>query len=118
MSSANTATNDVQELSRRRTLMVARRNREAERASLLSKIIETERNAFELREWVNLQETRTGTLTSEMQHLLDWAKVHLSEMDRFLAPAELSQLLVTLFPEIDDLVDPLGDPAPLRPWAR
>jgi hypothetical protein len=39
-------------------------------------------------------------------------------MERFLLPAELTELLETrdLFPEVDELADPLGEPPPLRPW--
>ena len=55
-----------------------------------------------------------------MQRLLDWAKANLSDMEQFLVPAQLTQLLHTqnLFPEVDELADPLGDPPPRRLWGR
>jgi hypothetical protein len=120
MSNPAAALSDAQELARRRTLLSARQNREAERTSLLAKLIETERKATELREWVALQESRGSTRSPEMQRLLDWAKANLSDMEQFLVPAELTQLLraQNLFPQVDELVDPLGDPPPFRPWGR
>ena len=120
MNKAAVALSDVQELARRRTLLSARQNRETERTSLLAKLIETERKATELREWVALQESRGGARSPEMQRLLDWAKANLSDMEQFPVPAELTQLLRTqnLFPEVDELADPLGDPPPRRLWGR
>ena len=41
-------------------------------------------------------------------------------LEECLDPSRLSRLLHTrnLFPEVDDLVDPLGEPPPRRPWGR
>jgi len=120
MSNASAVMSDIHELSRRRNLATARKNRETQRTALLAKLIETERKAAELREWVALQEASSAQRSPEIERLLPWAKANLSDMDRFLVPAELTQLLSTqnLFPQVDELADPLGDPPPLRPWGR
>jgi hypothetical protein len=47
----------------------------------------------------------------EIRRLIKWAKEALLDMERFLVPTELTKLLETrdLFPDVDDLADPLGD---------
>jgi len=55
-----------------------------------------------------------------MQRMVDWVKAELVGLEEFLDPSRLSRLLHTrnLFPEGDDLVDPLGEPPPRHPWGR
>jgi hypothetical protein len=110
---------DVAELARRRALAAARRTREAERTSLLRRLIRMERQADQLSGWIALCETDVET-TPEIQRMVDWAKVKLGGLEEFLDPSNLSQLLHTrnLFPEVDDLVDPLGEPPPRRSLGR
>jgi hypothetical protein len=110
---------DVAELARRRALAAARQTREAERTSLLRRLIRMERQADQLSGWIAQCETDVET-TPEIQRMVDWAKVELGGLEEFLDPSNLSQLLHTrnLFPEVDDLVDPLGDPPPRRPLGR
>jgi hypothetical protein len=119
MSNTHSLRNDVEELARRRRLAAARQSRETEREALLQKLIETEQKAYQLRGWIRRWETKVD-VTPEGHRLIGWAKAALSDMERCLEPAELAQLLVTrnLFPEMDDLADPLGDPPALRPWGR
>ncbi|QPF85101.1 hypothetical protein IC762_01835 [Bradyrhizobium genosp. L] len=121
MSDISAARSDTDELARRRSLAAARQSRETERGALLQKLIQTENKALELRDWVARQETKEQDgLSPEMRRLIVWAKELLCDMERFLLPAELSELLEArdLFPETDELADPLGDPPPLRPWGR
>jgi hypothetical protein len=110
---------DVAELARRRGLAAARRTREAERTSLLRKLVRMERQAGQLSGWIAQQEADVGT-SPEIQRMMDWVKAELVGLEEFLDPSKLSRLLHTrnLFPEVDDLVDPLGEPPPRRPLGR
>jgi hypothetical protein len=110
---------DVAELARRRGLAAARRTREAERTSLLRKLVRMERQAGQLSGWVAQREADVET-SPEIQSMVDWVKAELVGLEEFLDPSKLSRLLHTrnLFPEVDDLVDPLGEPPPRRPLGR
>jgi hypothetical protein len=120
MSDIRSARSDVEELAHRRRLAAARQSRNTEREALLQKLIETERKALELREWVAQWEMKEEGALPEVRRLINWVKETLSDMERFLLPTELAKLLETrdLFPDVDDLADPLDDPPPLRPWGR
>ena len=110
---------DVAELARRRGLAAARRTRETERTLLLRKLVRMERQADQLRGWIAQRKADVGA-SSEMQRMVDWVKAELVGLEEFLDPARLSRLLQTrnLFPEVDDLVDTLGEPPPRHPWGR
>ena len=110
---------DVAELARRRGLAATRRTREAERTSLLRKLVRMERQAGQLSGWVAQREADVET-SPEIQRMVDWVKAELVGLEEFLDPSKLSRLLHTrnLFPEVDDLVDPLGEPPPRRPLGR
>lgn len=120
MNNSRAVRNGVEELAHRRRLAAARQSREIERASLLQKLIETQRKALELREWIAQWETKEQASSPEVRRLIKWAKVVMSDTEAFLLPTELTKLLEVrgLFPEVDDLADPLGEPPPLRPWGR
>jgi hypothetical protein len=120
MSDIRPARSDVEELAHRRTLAAARQSRNTEREALMRKLIQTERNALELRGWIERWEMKGGAASPEIRRLIKWAKETLLGMERFLLPTEVTKLLETrdLFPDVDDLADPLGDPPPLRPWGR
>jgi hypothetical protein len=109
----------VAELARRRGLAAARRTREAERTSLLRKLVRMERQAGQLSGWIAQREADVET-SPEIQRMVDWVKAELVGLEEFLDPSKLSRLLHTrnLFPEVDDLVDPLGEPPPRRPLGR
>jgi len=111
--------NDAEELTSRRGLAAARRTREAERTLLLRKLVRMERQADQLRGWIAQRKADVGA-SSEMQRMVDWVKAELVGLEEFLDPSRLSRLFHTrnLFPEVDDLVDTLGEPPPRRPWGR
>jgi hypothetical protein len=122
---------DVQELARRRALAAARLTRENERTELLRKLVRMEREAEQLRGWIAQRQAdqlrgwtahrQAEVSTSpEIQRMLDWAKAELAGLEAFLDPLKLSQLLIArnLFPEVDELVDPLGEPPPRSQWGR
>lgn len=110
---------DVAELARRRALAAARQTREAERTLLLRKLVRMERQADRLYEWIERCESGVET-SPEMQRMVGWAKTRLAELEEFLDPSKLSQHIRTrdLFPEVDNLADPLGEPPPRRPLGR
>jgi hypothetical protein len=118
MNNSKAVRNDVEELARRRRLAAARKSREIERASLLQKLIETQQKALELRKWIAQWETKEQASSPDVQRLIEWVKATLSDTESFLLPTELTLEVRGLFPEVDDLADPLGEPPPLRPWGR
>jgi hypothetical protein len=122
---------DVQELARRRALAAARLTRENERTELLRKLVRMEREAEQLRGWIAQRQAdqmrgwtahRQAEVSAspKIQRMVDWAKAELVGLEAFLDPLKLSQLLIArnLFPEIDELVEPLGEPPPRSQWGR
>jgi hypothetical protein len=122
---------DVQELARHRALAAARLTRESERTELLRKLVRMEREAEQLRGWIAQRQAdrlrgwtahrqAEVSASSEIQRMVDWAKAELAGLEAFLDPLKLSQLLISrnLFPEVDELVDPLGEPPPRSQWGR
>lgn len=108
-----------QELARRRSLAKARRERESNRKSLLSKLIRAERLAERTRHWISTYEKHaTETARPDLTRMLDWARNQLASLDAIADPSKLTEDLRErkLFPEVDELHDPLGEPPPERPW--
>jgi hypothetical protein len=110
---------DVQELARRRALAAARLTRENERTELLRKLVRMEREAEQLRGRIAHRQAEASA-SPEMQRMVAWATAELAGLEAFLDPLKLSQLLIArnLFPEVDELVDPLGEPPPRDQWGR
>ncbi len=56
----------------------------------------------------------------ELCPMLDWAKAELNGLEADLRPERLGALLRErdLFPAIDTLADPLGEPPARRSWGR
>ena len=109
------------ELARRRKLAGARQERERERRALLISLIRTKRRAKELQQWIEAHDLfETDEPNPELKRMLDWARIELDTLNAVIAPARVSEMLRdrNLFPETDELADPLGDPAPRRPWGR
>jgi hypothetical protein len=107
---------DPKELSRRRQLANARRERDSARRDLLIRLIRARQRAGLLRGWISAYEG-TAESNSPLERMVAWSRPQLDELDAFTDPARLSALLVdrNLFPEPDKLIDPLGEPPPLRP---
>lgn len=107
------------ELVRRHGLIKARTEREEARTSLLTKLMQTGKQASELRGWLADFE-RKSQLHSEtdVTRLISWVHDQLSKLETALDLENLHQDLKTrkLFPEIDDLHDPLGEPPPIDCW--
>ena len=88
-------------------------------AGQLSKLIRTERQAAQLREWILTYEryAKEGSYP-DLDRMLCWARDRLSVLDAILDPPKLASELRArkLFPEIDELHDPLGEPPAERRW--
>jgi hypothetical protein len=107
------------ELGRRRRIAKARLERESARKALLSKLIRTERQVVQLRAWIETQEARIVTRPDPaLDRMLRWARAQLAALEAVLDPIQLSEVLCAreLFPQVDELDDPLGDPPPEQPW--
>jgi hypothetical protein len=120
MSDISPVKSNVEDLAHRRRLAAARQSRNAEREALLQELTQAERKAFELRGWITQWELKADAASPEIRRLIKWAKQILLDMERSILPTELTKRLEMrdLFPDVDDLADPLGDPPPLRPWGR
>ncbi len=109
------------ELQQRRSLALARHERESERKALLGTLMAAEREAGHLRGWIARQELHLKAEThGELGRMLQWASGELAALETVTEPAQIAEVLrkQNLFPEVDGLSDPLGDPPPLRPWGR
>lgn len=112
---------DPKELTRRRRLADARRDRENEREALLVELIQSTLRAGQLRDLVGRYEDFQATVPSPViQRMLEWARAQLGELEASVNPTQLSAILSSrnMFPEVDELADPLGEPPPRQPWGR
>ncbi|MEW6644121.1 MAG: hypothetical protein AB1586_26680 [Pseudomonadota bacterium] len=112
---------DPRELARRRRLASARLDRERERQSLVAKLAFTQHRATQLRAWIGAFEGQGAVARSpELTRMLDWARGQLEMLDAEIDPVRVAQTLFdrNLFPEVDELHDPFGDPPPHQPWGR
>ncbi|CAM5307051.1 hypothetical protein MAUB1S_05349 [Mycolicibacterium aubagnense] len=102
-------------LQRRRFLALRRKERDEHRLNLLDACITDYEKAARIREWVEwVSPTLKGE--SDVAHLVEWAKRNAAQLEAKSAAAMSQMGLKELFPEVDDLHDPLGDPAPKHPW--
>jgi hypothetical protein len=103
------------ELERRRDLANARRHREGERKRLLQKLIRTEQQVAQLRNWIATHKDR-GVIgaNTDTDRMFEWVLERLAALEAVLDPINLAEELRVrkLFPESDELHDPLGDPPP------
>jgi hypothetical protein len=78
-----------------------------------------EREAEQLRCWITHRQAEVSA-SPEIPRMVYWAKAELAGLEAFLDPLKLSQLLIArnLFPEVDELVDLLGEPPPRDQWGR
>lgn len=107
------------ELARRRDLAKARRERE--RKALLGKLMRTERQAAQLRDWIARHEENVVQGVgpdADLSRMFGWARDRLATLEAVLEPVKLTEELRTrrLFPEIDEFHDPLGEPPLERRW--
>lgn len=112
---------DPRELGGRQQLAAARRQREGQRLATLARLVDTQRRADELRNWMNAWSRFTGDHSyPELQRMIGWARAQLEELESSLTPGQVSAFLKErdLFPEVDPLNDPLGEPPQYRIWGH
>ncbi len=106
-------------LQHRRQLAQARIKREETRLSRLRQIIELRREAREIREWISsLPQEDSLSVDSDLGRMLQWVDSRLAEIDRRtgLDAAKSFAGEGDLFPAVDELEDPLGDPPVSSGW--
>ena len=101
------------ELVRRREMARKRGEREKKRGELLSELIELQHEADELDAWLASGPLRDALAEdSSNARMLVWARVRLAELRERTSPDGIQSGLESgaLFPTVDDLHDPLGEP--------
>jgi len=101
------------EMVRRRDLSKKRELREEQRAAYLSNLMRRRREASELRDWLASVSADTAVdQPGEAGRMLYWVKERLADIDAqiTLKTAILGPDGKSLFPAVDDLHDPLGEP--------
>ena len=102
-----------EELARRHHLAKKRKEREEARIAHLRRLVEFQREAAGIRSWLaSLPSNIVADQSTNLGRMLLWAKNRLDDLERRTtvdaASAELDGM--ALFPEVDELHDPLGDP--------
>jgi hypothetical protein len=101
------------ELARRRELAKKRKEREDKRIAYLRELVELQREAADIRIWLaSLPEEIAPDPASELGRMVQWASARLANLER-LTTSEAAAVQLegkALFPEVDELHDPLGDP--------
>jgi hypothetical protein len=101
------------EFARRRDLAKKRNEREEKRITYLRELVHLQREAAGIRSWLaSLPNTATANTASDVGRMVRWATARLADLEvRTTVDAAAVQLGgKALFPEIDELHDPLGDP--------
>ena len=108
----------TEELQRRRGLAKARQERETSRKAFLDHVQALERDIAFLRNWLTTTATVSADLSSKVGQMVVWAKARLNSLERAAGVEALEADLTAkdLFPDTDNLHDPLGDPPPQKTW--
>jgi len=104
-------------LAHRRDMFAKRSAREGERARLLAQMVRNQRKIEYLRAW--LEKQATFPEDPSLLRMAEWIGGEILQAEAFIDPVRLGRVIteLRLFPENDDLYDPLGDPPPKRnPW--
>lgn len=101
------------ELSRRRDLAKKRKLREETRVAYLRELVELQREAADIRTWLaTVPDTIEDGQATELTRMIHWARARLASLEKetTIDAAAARFEGKALFPEIDELHDPLGDP--------
>jgi hypothetical protein len=107
------------ELERRRELAAKRRDREKKRHTFLAKTIARNNTIGRLREWLALNASAAEAMpNSNFARMIVWVRDRLIALQTAADPRQIDDALKTweLFPEVDGLHDPEGDPPRDRWW--
>lgn len=105
------------EMSRRRDLAKRRKDREQKRIEYLRGLVELQREAADIRAWLaSLPADKKENEATDLGRMLAWASERLSMLDQAttIDAAKATLNGMPLFPEVDELHDPLGDPPEQR----
>jgi hypothetical protein len=112
---------DRVELERRRVLSRLRKTREFERKRLLARVLRAQQRTGQLRQWITkFVGSEEISENSDLGRFVSWTRAELLNLENSMRPSSIAEALrpSNLFPEHDELHDPLGDPPPQRPWGR
>jgi hypothetical protein len=106
-----------QEMARRRALARERLEREEKRKAYLGSIIDLHEETGRLRQWLAETELKSETHRN-VSRLVAWAKDRLAALEATVDPGHIDQELESrkLFPEVDELHDPEGEPPEPQRW--
>ncbi len=102
-----------QELERRRGLARRRSEREEKRLTYIRSIFDLSEEADRIRNWLDRPQIKNAVEAGEdFIRMMAWAKTRLATLEATVDPQNLGDDLKSkkLFPETDDLADPLGEP--------
>lgn len=104
-------------MQKRMALARQREEREGKRLAFLRDLVAMQREAAELRTWLGQIADPGETPPDDFGRMISWARQRLHDLDIAITQEALSTRLsaAQLFPEVDDLHDPQGDP-PDRYW--
>ncbi len=108
-----------QEMEQRWALARRRSEREEKRLTYVRSIFELSEEADRLQKWLDRAEIKDAKEAGDnFIRLVTWARKRLETLQATIAPENLSDDLEEkkLFPETDDLVDPLGEPPEYSYW--
>jgi len=106
-------------LERRRALTKRRSEREEKRLTYIRSVFELNDEADRLRDWLDRGEIKNaGEVGNDFVRLVAWARARLSTLEATTDPHNLNEDLKAkkLFPETDDLADPLGELSDESPY--
>jgi len=101
------------ELCRRRDLARKRNERERQRLAYWRRIAHTQREIEMLRRWIERDSVNDSHNSADnVDRMMRWTRARLTALEESISVENVDRLLASkkLFPEIDDLIDPLGDP--------
>lgn len=102
-----------EEYERRAKLAKRRQVREDDRLAYLLELKQLDEKLKEMRLWVDtLKQKNQNANNRNLSCMIEWAEKYISEQESNLSIENISEKIVSknLFPEIDSLYDPLGDP--------
>lgn len=102
-----------QELERRRGLARRRSEREEKRLTYIRSIFDLSEEADRLRNWLDRPEIKNvGEAGEHFIRMVAWVRARLATLEATIDPQNLNDDLKSkkLFPDTDDLADPLGEP--------
>lgn len=110
---------DPENLGRRQQMAAARRQRESERLAFLGQLIDAQRRANELRGWISAY-AHPECSCPALQRMIAWATSQIDDLERILSSERIAATLIEreLFPEVDPLNDPKGEPPSHRIWGH